>query len=425
MFKRSRRKIVAAIMGALLLLMIAILTCVYAVSYIETERENNEMLARYTQSFELTKQPGGRDGEGQQDGFKPDGEEDPGFERDGGRRPPNERAFAASAFYSVVFSEAGEPVSVDNGINDAKSGEELTALAQTVLSQGRDTGRADGLLYRVDRQADYTLVAFLDDAVTENNMNILLRQILLTGGVAVVVIFFVAVLLARRIGRPLEENDRRQRQFVSDAGHELKTPVAVIGANTELLARQIGENEWLSNIAYETERMSALVTDLLDLSRAENAALPTEPVDLSRLVAGEALPFESVAFEAGLRIRTEIAEGIRVEGNPSGLRQLTSILLDNAIRHAQGGEEVALTLTRDHRTAALTVENHGEPIPEDLREKLFERFYRADEARTGDDGHYGLGLAIAKAICDAHHGTISVDCRDGLVLFTARLPLQK
>ena len=382
------------------------------------------MLERYTQDFRLDKQPDDRDDNGFKDGFRPDTSDEPDFERDGGRRPRDERAFAASTFYSVTFSATGETLSVDNGINDAKTEDELVALAQEVLAKTGDSGRVENLLYRIDRQSENTLVAFLDVAVTESNMGILLRQICITGGIAVAVSFFIAIWLAHRIVKPLEESDRRQRQFVSDAGHELKTPVAVIGANTELLARQVGSSDWLENIRYETERMGALVTQLLDLSHAENAAVPMEPVDLSRLVAGEALPFESVAYEAGLTIRTDIADDIRVDGNPTGLRQLTSILLDNAIRHADGGEEVALTLRADHRTAVLTVENHGAPIPQEVREKLFERFYRADEARTGDGRHYGLGLAIAKAICEAHHGAISVDCQGGLVIFTARLPLK-
>ena len=411
-------------MGVLVVFLAAILLSVYAVSYLESERENTAMLEQYTRSFGEGKPFGDRDDPGLDDGMRPDVSGEPDFDRDGGRRPRDDRAFAASTFYSVTFSDTGETLSVDNGINDAKTEDELVSLARDVLSRDGDSGRVENLLYRVDRQSEITLVAFLDVAVTENNMNILLRQIVVTGGIAVLVSFFIAVWLARRIVKPLEESDRRQRQFVSDAGHELKTPVAVIGANTELLARQVGDSDWLANIQYETERMGALVTQLLDLSHAENANVPTEPLDLSRLVAGEALPFESVAYEAGLTVRTDVADDIRVDGNPTQLKQLTSILLDNAIRDADGGEEVALTLRADHRTAVLSVENHGAPIPPAVREKLFERFYRADEARTGDGRHYGLGLAIAKAICDAHRGSISVDCHDGLVIFTVRLPIK-
>ncbi|MBQ4153261.1 MAG: HAMP domain-containing histidine kinase, partial [Oscillospiraceae bacterium] len=138
--------------------------------------------------------------------------------------------------------------------------------------------------------------------------------------------------------------------------------------------------------------------------------------------AGGALPFESVGFEKGLVLNTKIAEHISVNGNSSELSQLVSILIDNAIRHGQGGKEVEVLLTETRSHAILSVTNDGEPIPSDKKQQLFERFYRADEARNGEDKHYGLGLAIAKAIVEAHHGKIEVYCYDGKVCFTVQLP---
>ena len=222
----------------------------------------------------------------------------------------------------------------------------------------------------------------------------------------------------------MEENDQRQKQFVSDAGHELKTPVSVISTNAELLFRQLGANEWLDNIRYENERMRDLVTQLLDLSRAENAHVQMEELDLSRLITGEALPFESVAFENGLSIRSEIDDGITLQGNRTQLSQLVSILLDNAIRHADGGNVIGLSLCRHGRYAVLAVENSGKEIPQEQQARLFERFYRLDEVRNGEGKHYGLGLAIAKTIAEAHSGSISVECKNRKVKFTVSLPLR-
>ena len=150
-----------------------------------------------------------------------------------------------------------------------------------------------------------------------------------------------------------------------------------------------------------------------------------ELIDFSRLVAGEALPFESVAFEKGLVLNSNITNGITVEGNSTQLKQLTSILLDNAIRHSKPDGEVHLTLTKDHGIAELSVTNAGDEIPAEHREKIFERFYRMDTVRNGEDKHYGLGLAIAKAIVDAHHGHIEVHCYSGLVEFRACIPATK
>ena len=163
-----------------------------------------------------------------------------------------------------------------------------------------------------------------------------------------VLFFFLSVFLARKIVNPLEESYQKQKQFISDAGHELKTPVSVVSANAELLSREIGDNQWLQNIQYENERMGMLVGQLLDLARTENVTPQMEHIDFSRLVAGESLPFESVAFEKGLTLNTNITSNIGVIGNSTQLKQLVSILLDNAIRHSKDQGEVWLTLTKEH-----------------------------------------------------------------------------
>ena len=165
-----------------------------------------------------------------------------------------------------------------------------------------------------------------------------------------------------------------------------------------------------------------LVAQLLDLARTENVAPQMEQVDFSRLVAGEALPFESVAFEKGLVLNSNIANGIGVVGNTTQLKQIVSILLDNAIRHSKGGGEVWLSLTKEHGIAKLSVINKGDEIPAEQREQIFERFYRVDTARNGEDKHYGLGLAIAKAIATSHKGYIKVGCFDGFVEFKVQIP---
>lgn len=248
-------------------------------------------------------------------------------------------------------------------------------------------------------------------------------NMLRVGGVAIVVLFFISLLLSKRIIHPLEENDRRQKQFISDASHELKTPVAVIDTNAELLAREIGKNEWLANIQYENERMNWLVRQLLDLSRAENAETPMEQVDFSRVVTGETLALETLAFDCGRVFRTEIEDGIIFTGSKTQLTQLVSILLDNAIRHA-AGSEIEISLKRQGHHAVLSVSNDGDEIPQDKLDHLFDRFYRVDEARNSEGQHYGLGLSIAKAMVEKHGGSINVSCQDGKVRFTASIQIR-
>ncbi len=410
-------------MASLVVFLALTLGVIYVSSRLSADAKNEQMLRRFAgrEKEELTvvpdgTDPGGRPPEGEPpDGEFPDGT--PGRDR---RGEPDDELFGASTFYSVEFDSSGEVASVDSGRNDRIDENELVAAAREAAASGKETGRTGRFLFIVERRGDGTFVAFIDSSVTDDSLTTLLKYELIVGGAALVLIFFLSLFLSSRIIKPLEENDKRQKQFVSDAGHELKTPISVISANTEILSRQ-GDNEWLSNIKYETERMGSLVGDLLRLSRAENSERLTGEVDLSRLVEGEELPFETVAFERGITIDADIKDGVTVEGDEGQLKQLTAILLDNAIRHGTG-DRIALSLGSDHRSAVLSVTNDGEEIPKEVRDRLFERFYRRDEAR-GDDDSFGLGLAIAKAIAEAHRGSIGVGCCDGKVEFTVTLPL--
>ena len=169
--------------------------------------------------------------------------------------------------------------------------------------------------------------------------------------------------------------------------------------------------------------MGNLVKQLLELVRAENMQQAKQLLDFSWLVSGGTLPFESVAFESGLTLTLEIEDGIFVNGNQSQLSQLISILIDNAISNSDCGKEIFVKLHSSKHHAVLSVINSGQPIPDDVKARLFERFYRVDEARTDDVGHYGLGLAIAKAVVTAHGGKIELNCFDGLIEFKAIIPI--
>lgn len=414
MFKRSRRKIVAAIMSVLVLLWVGTLGVIYASSYFDMTKQNQEMLRTHAELYVLPQSSGG---ETPPDRPRPDDNNsfNPGFD-------PESPAFRLSTFYTVAVSCDGELLEIKNEPPTVHTDEELTELAQRIIKGQKTTGTENNLaFYKTDKDG-YTLVTFKDNTVINESAKTLLRHTLLFGGAALVGFFFLSVFLAGKIVNPLEESYRKQKQFISDAGHELKTPVSVVSANAELLSREIGDNRWLQNIQYENERMGMLVSQLLVLARTESVAPQREPVDFSRLVAGEALPFESVAFEKGLTLQTDIAGNIPVVGDSTQLRQIVSILLDNAIRHSRERGEVSLSLTREHGLAKLSVVNTGDEIPPDQRARIFERFYRVDTARSGEDRHYGLGLAIAKTIAEAHKGRIEVQCCDGRVEFTVQLP---
>ena len=414
MFKQSRRKIVAAIMSILVVLWVGTLGIIYASSYFEMKNQNEQMLQTHAQMYVLPPhfEGMGRPMPGGDHGFNP------GFD-------PEAPKFQLSTFYTVAISLDGKVLEIKNDPATVYSDDALEQMAKNIIEEGKSTGTLDNLTFLKTDKNGYILVAFMDNTVVNESAMTLFRYTLIFGGVALVVFFFLSRFLAKKIVAPLEESYQKQRQFISDAGHELKTPVSVVSANAELLARQISDNQWLQNIQYENERMGMLVGQLLDLARTENVTPQMERIDFSRLVAGETLPFESVAFEKELALSTAITSGIAVAGNGAQLKQLTSILLDNAIRHSKPAGEVRLTLTGDHGIAELSVINTGDEIPTEHRDKIFERFYRMDSARNGEDKHYGLGLAIAKAIVAAHHGHIEVLCYNGLVEFRINLPISR
>lgn len=197
------------------------------------------------------------------------------------------------------------------------SDEILKQYAEEVLQGDALRGRKGNLAFLKTDKENYTLVAFIDNSVLRGEMAMLFRNTLIFGGIAVIAVLAASIFLARRIVSPLEESYEKQRQFISDAGHELKTPVSVVSTNAELLEREIGVNPWLSNIRYENERMGTLVKQLLKLVRTEKVALQTERLNLSRLVAGEVLPMESIAFEQGLELLSDLEENRFVDGEPS------------------------------------------------------------------------------------------------------------
>ncbi len=414
MFKKSRRKIVASIMSILVLLWVSTLGVIYASSYFEMTKQNEQMLEAHAEMYVLPQSMGELQPErpmpGGNPAFKPD------FD-------PESPKFKLSTFYTVAVSDDGAILEIKNGEPTVYTDDALGKMAKNIIKDGKNTGTHSNLVFRKVDKGGYTLVAFMDNTVINEGAITLFRYTLIFGAVALVIFFFLAVFLARKIVDPLEESYQKQRQFISDAGHELKTPVSVVSTNAELLSREIGDNKWLQNIQYENERMGILVGQLLQLARTETVKPQMEQLDFSRLVAGEALPFEGVAFEKGLLLNSNIASNIKVEGNATQLKQIVSILLDNAIRHSTQKGEVTLSLIKEHGYARLSVINKGDEISEEQREHIFERFYRVDTARNSEDNHYGLGLAIAKAITDSHKGNIQVLCYDGFVEFRAQIPV--
>ena len=289
---------------------------------------------------------------------------------------------------------------------------ELEDILSDCLRQGQPEGTIGsyGLRYMRQDYGLYQRIAFVDMSMEQATLQELMGSYLQIGLAALILLLGVSILLARWATRPVARAWRQQRQFLSDASHELKTPLTVILSNAELLEAAPMDPRparWADNIHSEAKRMKSLVEEMLTLARADNA-VPTAvmaEVSLSDLATDCALAFEPVAFEAGKPLESDIAPDVTVTGDGDKLRQLIGVLLDNAIKYGQAGGTITLSLRRTDRQARLTVSNPGEPIPPEQLSRLFERFYRADVSR-GEQSGFGLGLPIAAAIASEKKGTL-------------------
>lgn len=244
-------------------------------------------------------------------------------------------------------------------------------------------------------------------------------------GLALIAIYAVSKNVARLIVKPVEDTLEKQKQFISDASHELKTPLAVIEANADVLENEVGNNKWLTYIQNETDSMDKLINELLLLAKIENVddIKSHEIFDVSNQVEMCASVFESMAYEKKVKIITNIQKGIKLNGNKQDIEHIVSTLLDNAIKHSDDRKDVIVELVKEKNNIVLQIKNHGEPISENQKDKIFERFYRVDKARNRNEKRYGLGLAIAKSTVLKYKGKIDVECKDGVTCFKVSLPI--
>lgn len=309
--------------------------------------------------------------------------------------------------------------------------QELTEILQDCLSQDAPQGTVSAYHLRYLRRDNglFFKLAFVDMSMEQALLRQMAGRYLLIGLGALGLLFAVSMILSRWATRPVEQAWQQQRQFLSDASHELKTPLTVILSNAELLGAVPLEDRparWVDNIDSEARQMRALVEKMLTLARSDAMTqnTPLEPLSLTDLADSCALAFEPVAFEAGKPLDYTLCQELWVMGSAERLRQLLSILLDNAIKYGAEGAPITLTLERSDRHALLTVANQGPPIPPEKLPHLFERFYRADESR-GEVGGFGLGLSIADAIARDHRGTLQVQSDERSTRFTFSIPLRK
>ena len=304
--------------------------------------------------------------------------------------------------------------------------EKVIQQVEQILDGGKSSGYSGYYRYQVfdDGEEGQTIVV-LDCFLQLQAANNVLRLTLLASLACIAIVFLLLVFLSRRVVRPFAENLEKQRRFVTDASHKLKTPLAIISANTGLLEASLGENRWLASTQVQVSRLDRLIGHLVELARTEEALTEEElqPVDLSGVVAGQIEDYRLLAQTSGKELESDVAPGVTVRGAADNLKRLCTLLLDNAVKYCDSGGTIRLTLAQRGRWAVLSIANPCAGLDPVQLPRLFDRFYRADASRSRDTGGYGIGLSTARAIVQRHRGRLTAKSEDGLVVFTARLPL--
>lgn len=335
-----------------------------------------------------------------------------------GGNPNDGNSFSAelpyeSRYFSVFFTEDGSVISVNTGKIAAVDTKTAISYAKTVLSAKALHGFLNDYRYIKYTDGNETHVIFLDFGREMNSFRSFLIICICVSAVGLLAVLFLLLFLSGCIVKPFSENYERQKQFITDAGHELKTPLTIINADAEVLGMDIGENEWLSDIKTQTKRLSQLTNSLIQLSRMdEQPRIEKIEFPISDLVEETANTFQSLVKTHDKTLTCRIQPMLSMNGDEKIIQQLVTILLDNAIKYSDERGHIELSLEKQKNTIRLSVFNTAESVPKESIAHLFDRFYRADPSRNSRTGGYGLGLAIASAIVASHKGKIWASTRD-------------
>lgn len=418
MIKKLRAKLILACMFSLAVVLLVILGGVNLMSYQKVVSDADtvlSLLAANDGAFPKLRAPQEEKDEGY---FAP-------FGTPGGKPNLfNQRIMSPetpyeSRFFSVLLGEDGQAVETDTGQIAAVDAEQATDYAQKAAASGKTSGFLDDYRFLVQNESGGIRVIFLDCGRSLSSFRTTLLASVFLAVLGLAAVLFLLLILSRRIVRPMAESYEKQRQFITDAGHELKTPMTIISADADLAEMECGENQWLTDIRRQAQRLTALTNDLIYLSRMEEEQPKLQYIDfpISDVVEEMAQSFAAPARSQDKDFQVQVQPMLSFQGDEKGIRQLVSILLDNALKYSPPGGQLALRLEKQGRNLLLTVSNTcAQPMEQDKLPHLFDRFYRTDQSRNSQSGGYGLGLSIAKSIVSAHKGKIRAESHDGTQL---------
>ena len=408
MIRKLRAKLIIASLLSLLLVLSVIIGVAGVLNYTSLVSDADSVLAILRENdgtFPLGDPPGGKDR------FRE------------GRRFSPELPYE-SRYFTVFLSESGSVISVNTGKIAAVDTSTAIDYAAEAVASGAARGFADDYRFTVYASGEETHVVFLDCGRELGSFRSFLATSAAVSAAGLLAVTLLVIFFSGRIVKPFSENYEKQRRFITDAGHELKTPLTIIDADAEVLEMDLGENEWLGDIRTQTKRLAELTNSLILLSRMEEQPrMEKIEFPLSDVVEETVETFQALARTRGKTLSSRVQPMLSMNGDEKAIRQLLTILLDNAVKYADEGGRIEAVLEKQKNTLRLSVFNTAESVSRESLAHLFDRFYRADASRNSGTGGYGLGLSIASAVVAAHRGKISASSPDGKSLrITAVFP---
>ena len=399
MLKKLRWRFILSAMGAFFAVIALIASLVYFITYAVTTN-------RIDQSIEMIASSDFRNPRE----MKPDHHRDDPF---GGR--PDMEANYMMRFFTVRIEDSGNTTSISTDFVASIDSDTAAEYADKALARNSDRGFIGNYRYAKIDKDDGTVLIFLN-AGRELQFARTLGLLTLAVSIAsLILVFILVVIFSKRAIRPIENNIKQQKQFITDASHELKTPLTSISTSLDVITAEHGEDEWTDNIKKQTSRMTKLVSELVTLSRLdEDLPLPNkEQFSLSNAAWETVDIYQSQAKGRGKKMSIDIAENVETYGDKSAVQQMLSVLLDNAVRYSNDEGEIRFSVYSKKNKVCIEVFNTcSYDTPPDVN-RLFDRFYRPDSSRNSETGGTGVGLAIARAVAESHGGTIKAICPDG------------
>lgn len=435
MVKQLQKKFIISAMLAVTILLVVLIGGINVFNYLTTSGDNNRLMEMLCYSFETstkwntdttdnTQPPLGINGTQQNTDADISGSQNnPDFPpQDNGIKPPDDKknngfgrhdknAVDSARYAAVAIDKNGNIIRTDVTHISSLTEEEATAITEALKNTAAGTGTYSGFQYRISetKRAEGKVIILLDNGMQISSFFTVLFISIGAGIFGWLMMLLLVILLSRKTIAPVARSIEKQKQFVTNAGHEIKTPLAIILANTDAMELHNGENKWSKNIRAQTLRLSGLMQNLLMLAKMDenSTKLPMCEFDISTAAEDTVGAFIEPAALKGIMIEQDIKKGIRLSGNRDNIVQLMTVLLDNAVKYTESGGVIRAELYGNEKNITLSIANTCEPI--DHPEKLFDRFYRGDSARTQKNGGYGIGLSVAQAIAELHKGSITAE----------------